>query len=266
MDESFKGRKTTCRLCAHKFTVTKKSRSSWLTVGKMRCPKCHVTYCNLPDSEKILMDWQDLYFENKRSEVYLSKMYQCLVSYANSLLLKKYYNQVPTQEVRDEHSHNAATFLLENYLFRENFRINASFAGFLLKKIQFSIYGPQNKPSGDLSMDYKYAQSDEDEVSGLVNKTEMEVALLETTNLERLEEETNAEKTLDYLINGISLPKTYCKDSKENLLRLLGVLVFFREGEVKSDKIFQVYNREGREMFQKTMSFMHQELKELVND
>ena len=76
---------------------------------------------------------------------YLGEMYKLLyeIAYKNINKLSEQSQKIKNMDVaeRMEKAHNAATYIVEQYLKRPDFAIKNSMTGYLFKRVQFELYG-----------------------------------------------------------------------------------------------------------------------------
>ena len=76
---------------------------------------------------------------------YLGEMYKLLyeIAYKNINKLSKQSQKIKNMDAaeRMEKAHNAATYIVEQYLKRPDFVIKNSMTGYLFKRVQFELYG-----------------------------------------------------------------------------------------------------------------------------
>lgn len=80
---------------------------------------------------------------------YLSEMYKLLyeIAYKNINKLSKQSQKIKNMDAaeRMEKAHNAATYIVEQYLKRPDFVIKNSMTGYLFKRVQFELYGKNTR-------------------------------------------------------------------------------------------------------------------------
>lgn len=254
----------TCRLCNHRFNFKdKKNREHWFDTYQA-CPSCKETFCNLPPTEKKLHDLQNEYLLNRHPDT-LGKMYSILVDYAGSLMLK--FNQNDSNDSSDtdkriEHAHLSVTYLLEYYLYKDDFKIKASFAGYLKKKILFSLYGRQNMMFNKKVQVHSFEEVND--VDSDVGKIFSEKLMQVAYERDRFDEVTNntalyqTKKTLP-TSTVVFLKKTRNTFAPvENLFRLAAMSQFFYKGDQSVRKFFSLRQNTGRDMYDDSMTEFRQ--------
>lgn len=80
---------------------------------------------------------------------YLSEMYKLLyeVAYKTINKLSEQSQKIKNMDAaeRMEKAHNAATYIVEQYLKRPDFAIKKSMTGYLFKRVQFELYGKNTR-------------------------------------------------------------------------------------------------------------------------
>ena len=80
---------------------------------------------------------------------YLGDMYKLLyeIAYKNINKLSKQSQKIKNMDAaeRMEKAHNAATYIVEQYLKRPDFVIKNSMTGYLFKRVQFELYGKNTR-------------------------------------------------------------------------------------------------------------------------
>ena len=80
---------------------------------------------------------------------YLSEMYKllCEVAYKTINKLSEQSQKIKNMDAaeRMEKAHNAATYIVEQYLNRPDFAIKNSMTGYLYKRVQFELYGKNTR-------------------------------------------------------------------------------------------------------------------------
>ena len=80
---------------------------------------------------------------------YLSEMYKLLyeIAYKNINKLSEQSQKIKNMDAaeRMEKAHNAATYIVEQYLKRPDFAIKNSMTGYLFKRVQYELYGKNTR-------------------------------------------------------------------------------------------------------------------------
>ena len=80
---------------------------------------------------------------------YLGEMYKLLyeIAYKNINKLSKQSQKIKNMDAaeRMEKAHNAATYIVEQYLKRPDFAIKNSMTGYLYKRVQYELYGKNKR-------------------------------------------------------------------------------------------------------------------------
>ena len=223
----------------------------------MPCPVCGSLFSPLTITERELHKAQKLYFSSNREEKYLHMMYEYTCSYATSLLLKYFSATVPTEDQRYYHAHNSTAYFLENYLYREDFKINVSFASYLITKIRYSVFGKHEKPAGQIKN--KKGEEIAPVSLNFEDAEGKEFIEIKDNTLEKVEADIYTKNIKEFVLNLIFELSGYCTD-QEDLMRLLGLKVYLTKGERAADRLFRIYDRNGKSMFLKTLEILRKEL------
>jgi hypothetical protein len=253
-----KGKPFTCRVCNFKFKLKLEDRKSYF-VEKEKCPSCGTKWCSKPNTERELLQLQDDFYENNKSEAIATKMYNHLRPYAKSLIYKSFINAVESEQDVEYHSHQAASYLMEEFYKNRNkkhiddyrqFYVFGSFAGFLVRKIQLSIFGKHEYQVGDVSLD------EENDEKKKIYQIEDE----KNNQIDKVINDSDSLNLLRYMEKLLFSIDKYCDDKHENVMRLLAIRNFLSKGEKSSDRLFNVMGRKGKHMFLKSMEIMKGEL------
>ena len=119
-----------------------------------KCPYCGSTKFDKPKTEVDLFELQDHYLLT-REDKYLVQMYEILKSYAKSLIYKIVKGQYhfDSDEI-EQKSHDAAMGIVVYYLNKPEFRIDHSFAGYLIRKVKEVLYSTVDEDDHD-SLNYR---------------------------------------------------------------------------------------------------------------
>lgn len=255
-----KGKPLKCKLCGHTFRFSAKDRASW-TEDKMKCPSCNVEYSVLPKTERILRQIQDKYKDSGRKDLkYIHQIYEILISYSRSLILKKYSNVVIDPESLDYHSHCSSVYLIERYFKNPEFEVNISFAGFLMHKIKESLWKKEEHSAGDSSIDSFYKE--ESDGKGYYDIPR------DCINLDDVDRSEDNKYVVNSIIDKI---RTYgvrhSLSRAENFKRLMAQVILFDSFNGKSlkadgdmDQFFKRFPEISDEHFKKSMT----EIKEML--
>ncbi len=109
------------------------------------CPFCKSIYWSKPKTEVKLFELQTLYLAGRDKKI-LEKMYIILKDYAKSLIFKLVsWSYKYDHKVLDEKCHDSANGIILYYLQKPFFKIDNSFAGYLIKKIKEILYSSHNE-------------------------------------------------------------------------------------------------------------------------
>jgi hypothetical protein len=141
-----RGKPTTCKICKHQFRFKcKEDREKWES-HKHICPKCKEKYCNKPETERVLMILQDDYFQKDRDVSVLDHISRIVISYAESLLKKRYSNYINNDEDVRYFADNAAHYLIMEFYNNPDYKVWGSWAGALNDKIRQALFCKDEKP------------------------------------------------------------------------------------------------------------------------
>jgi hypothetical protein len=229
------GRPITCRVCKVKFYKSESEKPEWIKL-KLPCPECETTYCCLPKQERDLMKLQDLYYAKNRDTQYIGQMYEILFPYARSMAFKV-YGGIMNEEYHEEFAHEASILLLTGYYKFDDFKIEKSFGGYLLKRfLQIKIDEMKNEVS-----------------INEINDENKEYFQLESS-IDLLQEENIVQEKIAFLNKIMSAVRTshYKINKKDDLFRLIAVSQkIMNEAE---PTIFKVYPNRPKDAYLKTMS------------
>lgn len=246
------GRTTECLICNHKFRIAEENKRQWVLDG-LRCPSCGGLYCNKPETERILFGLQDKYLNEGRKEKYLVKILEILESYAKSRLLRHKSRPFMSVEDIDIKAHDAATYLIEKYLYKPKWRIDGSFSGYLDHAFKYVLYHHTQTPAGDISIhaismsETDYDGDEYDFYSECRTSIDMEK--------QRSSDEIR-DRVLDILFNTFD---------KVELPVLVALSLFMSKGESASDRFFQTNSsaKSYRPKFVHIVNRLRKELEEL---
>ena len=109
---------------------------------------CDLPYYDTPTNDnQRLLNLQLKYKVNGGK--YLGEMYKLLyeIAYKNINKLSKQSQKIKNMDAaeRMEKAHNAATYIVEQYLKRPDFAIKNSMTGYLFKRVQYELYGKNTR-------------------------------------------------------------------------------------------------------------------------
>jgi hypothetical protein len=221
---------------------------------KLKCPHCSELYCNKPDTERKLFDLQDKYLE-QRKEKYFNQMIKILYSYTGSIIKKRFSNTLVFEGALEYYTHKSVSYLVEEYLKDERFKILGSFAGFIFDKARQSIWEKREHMSADVSIDDTYQDGNpvqfEDVKSDYIR------------DIEDSENKIQIAKYLHALV--IEIGKYY--SPRENYIRLLMLNNYLTKGEKTVDAFFNCYpDRVGKMAYIKTLEILKSEIQNLESE
>jgi hypothetical protein len=230
-----KGKPFTCRSCKFQFRILEEEdRLNWKNLNYI-CPECKKEYCILPSTESELRILQDK-FLSSRDTIHIGELYSLIKIYSRSLILKNFTNVVNDPDEIEYHSHSSAFKVIEQYYNREDFKIEISFAGYIVLKIKESIWHKSEKNVGDLSID----ERDKDD------KYKYETSSLCSIMIEK--EKTRDSKDFNFQLYNYLIILIY-RNGDVSFKLLLALLNFIREGEKGSDRIFEKFDIQGKHIF-----------------
>ncbi len=252
MTATKKGRPIKCRSCGHQFSHnSNEKRNNWRE-KKLVCPSCQMLYCCLPKTERELRVEQDNFFDNSRNEKFMTKIYKILISYASSLIYKFYSNVLTSRDDVECHAHHAATFLIEEFYRRDDFRIEDSFGGFLILKLKQSIWGKQEHLIDDVSINH-------------MNELNQKIQISDNMGLiEKVEDEIDSHLVRKYMMEMIEAQGDSCNDENENLMVLVGLNIFMKKGEKWADRFFNEHNGKGIRQYNSCLNTIKDELQKIA--
>lgn len=261
--DKIKGKPITCQLCNYKFSmIDPEKRKEWQE-SNFTCPSCGESYVMLPETERVLRKLQDNYFENNRDDRYLSDMYKVLLSYGKSMLKKHFSNRLYDFEgALDYYAHTSSMLLVIRYKQKEDFIITVSFGQFLIKKMYESIFGKmEHSFFGEVSIG-KDKQGNK--IKGSVDTlnyifedgSEVDYEDKNKSVIHHIEEVEDRRSLCLFLCQLIFDMRQKCYSRSENYARLLAVEHFLTQGDFYTDKLFELYGKEGKEAYDETMAIV----------
>lgn len=248
---NFKGKPFTCKSCKFQFRIIEEQdRLNWKSYNYI-CPSCNKEYCILPTTECDLRVLQDKYLSTKDSK-YISDLYSLIKTYSRSLILKNFTNVINDPEEIEYHSHSSAFKVIEQYYNREDFKIEISFAGYIVLKIKESIWHKSEKNVGDLSID----ERDKDD------KYKYETSSLCSIMIEN--EKIQDNRDFNYRLYNYLIIIIY-RNGNVSFKLLLALLNFIRDGEKGSDRIFDKFDIQGKHIFNNILKDFKKKLFSGVN-
>jgi len=247
-----KGRPPTCKICKNTFEIRDKEK--W-RLNKLICPLCGELYCTLPVTERQLRKLQDLYFEKNRDPKIFNEMIKIMKIYTASMIKKFFSKRLTFDDALDYYSHNAVSYLVEEYLEDPEFKIDISFGGFIIDKIKQVIFGKKEHACGSESLNYEFEDGNEiqyeDTKHNYIEKIEQEESRKEMS-----------QRLYDFVIEA---NKFY--SPRENYIRLLMINNYLSKGEIIVDKFFTAYgDRTGKLAYMKTLEILKSEIVNLIRE
>lgn len=244
-----RGKPIVCKYCKHSFKIPEIELKKQWQNNNCICPKCTQEWCILPPTERKLKYLQETYLNN-RCEKTVVPFIRLLDIYTQSLIKKNYKVYLNFEGSLEYYSYHAVTALIEEYLNREDFRIDISFGGYLIWKIKQAIFHPSELESKDTSLDYEFEDGN----------NLHELIPCDKNILEKIEMEEDTYKLYEKIIGLIEGVQTYCKDPYEDFIRTIAIHLYFKKGETAFDRLFQAFNRDGKHISMQTIDILRQEL------
>lgn len=240
-----KGRPIKCKYCRGQFRFSKREKKLWKNKNYI-CPLCKTDLCCLPPTERDLMKLQEVYLKTREREV-LGKMYEILKSYADSII-KKRILYITDKWDREKHAHCAAWYLIEHYYNDPLFHIQVSFGAYLGHTIKQAVFDKEDKRP-TISLDLENDESKK--IFDIPSEKDV---------IRDIEIKKDHQYLLDYMSKFIFDMGEYSSNSEDEFHRLLGLKIFFRNGERLSDRYFQKFERKGKIQFDKSLEIIKKEL------
>lgn len=238
---TFTGKLITCKSCNFKFKVLEEFKQKWFD-SQNPCPNCGEIFCNLTQTEKDLKNLQNIYYQNGEQRKDLESIYVNLLNYTRSICLKHFNKKVNGEEELEYHCHKAAWKFVEQYIKVRSdklpFKIEASFAGYIVWKLRESINEKEELKISDESLDDLTFFNEQYENTNLLSfDLTVECSYLKQVEKDIFEPEIKSDISIYFdSING-------------ELKLLVAILNYLKYGEKKSDLIFQNFGNEGRSRF-----------------
>jgi hypothetical protein len=205
----------------------------------------------MPETERQLQILQDSFFVNY-DEKYLNKMYHILVKYSKSLFLKTFKNVSLCDDDIQYYSENAVSIFIVEYYYEKKIKINVSFGGMMILKLKQTVYGKMESNIDAISIDYKFI--DDHNIQYEDNKSYSDL----------IEEECDRILLTNTLYDIIVEVSNYSDSPLENYMREQALLLHFTKGERYADKLFKLYNKEGKIIYTYTLDILRRQLKKSI--
>lgn len=244
-----RGKPITCRYCKKSFKIENiKEKQEWQNTNFV-CPLCGEEFCILPSTERKLRYIQDIYLKDRDENVFTELLY-IMMNYTESIIKKKFHNILTFEDALEYYSHSAVSYLAEEYLKNKDFKIDVSFAGFIIHKIRQSAYGKMMHTIEDVSLDIEH-----DDYGNL-----HEVIADPKCIVSKIEQEEYINQLYDRICKIIDGITHYSKNPYEDYVRVLSLHSYFKNGESGFDKVFQSFGRKGKMISIKTLEILRDEL------
>jgi len=239
-----------CKKCNHSFINEEDNKICIV------CPSCGIDYCNKNDTERGLFKIQEFYINRQISkDVFITKIYDTLIEYTQSLILKSFRHRLRYSEDLENYSRQAVHYLLIYFLEDDSFIINSSFSGMIFHKIRQSLNEKDIHDCAELTLDFLF----DDEHKIEYEDTTKDVL----TEIENYEDKYILFRYIKTII--FAMEKT-CNDKRENFIRLMAIHHYIKYGEKKVDDLFKRYSHYGKIKYEETLQLLHKELKRLYDE
>jgi len=244
-----RGKPLTCRYCKHTFRIPEIELKKQWQNNNCICPKCSEFWCVLPPTERELKYLQENYLNNRCEET-IAPFIRLLDIYTQSLIKKNYKIYLTWEGSLPYYSYNAVVAFIEEYLTREEFKVDISFGGYLIWKIKQAIFHPSELESKDVSLDFQFEDGN----------NLHELIPCERNVLQKIEIDEDTKRLYNKIIDIIEGVGDYCKNSYEDYIRTIAIHLNFKSGENQFDKLFQAFGRDGRMKSLDTLEILRKEL------
>jgi len=244
-----RGKPIVCKYCKHTFKIADIELKQQWQNNNCHCPRCNEEWAVLPPTERKLKYLQADYLNNRCEET-IVPFIRLLDIYCQSIIKKTYKIYLTYEGSLEYYSYNAVTALIEEYLSREDFRIDISFGGYMIWKIKQAIFHPSELESAHVSLDFEFEDGN--------NLHQM--IPCDKGVLDKIENEQYNNSLYNKIIGIIEGVEEYCKNSYEDYIRTISINLYFKEGETAFDKLFQAFGREGKMIAMQTIDLLRKEL------
>ena len=239
-----------CKKCGHSFINNDDNKINII------CPSCNIDYCNKNDTERNLFKIQEFYIDKRISkDVFISKIYDILIEYTKSLILKSFRFRLRQPEDLEYYARQAVHYSLIYFLEDDTFHIVSSFSGMIFHKIRQALNEKEIHDCAELTLDFLF----DDE-----HKVEYEDTAKDV--LSEIEDYEDKYILFKYIKNLIFAMDNICNDKRENFIRLMAIHHYIKYGEKKVDELFKNYSHYGKIKYEETLRLLHKELKRLYNE
>jgi hypothetical protein len=245
----FKGKPLTCKACGFQFRlITPEDKYNWQKTNLI-CPSCGVINCIKPKTERKLNILQLMYLEDRQDQYVHSEFYSLYKSYTRSIILQLFTNVITSPDEIEYHSHNSVSKVFLQYLSRPDFKINSSFASYVLFKVKESLWHRDEHDTAQHSIH----ETNDDGKEKFVIESECAISdhykgIIESKDL------------IDSLYKFL---KSEVYSHKEIEFKLLLALnSFLKSGERGSNKIFNQFGIEGKTRFNRVLTRLRSKILE----
>ena len=244
-----RGKPMVCKYCKFSFKIPDIEAKKLWQNNNCICPKCGEVWCTLPPTERKLKYLQVDYLDNRCEET-IAPFIQLLDIYTQSLIKKNYKVYLTWEGSLEYYSYHSVVAFIEEYLKREDFKVDVSFGGYLIWKIKQAVFNPLDLDPGHVSLDYEF--EDGNNLHGMI--------ACEVDTLSKIEIAEDTKKLYTKIVDIIEGVSEYCKDPYEDYIRTIAIYLNFKSGENAFDALFQAFGREGRMKSLDTLEILRREL------
>lgn len=214
------------------------------------CPVCGKAYGLSDITELILQEVQSFYVASNRDTLYLQEMYFILKRYARSIILNNFYSLTLTPDNLEVYSHTAASFIIEDYCRKPEYRIHSSFGKILYHKARQAIYEKKERMIEDISLDASL-----NEIGNLICDSD-----IVDDHVSKSEDKVHLQMIRDCILNIIFGFDQVCNTKFDNFIRLLVVRNKLKLGD-RADIFFSTFgHRRGKDEVMETFNIIKWEL------
>jgi len=271
-DSDLRGRPIKCQKCKVSFRFESDNEKEDWSDNELECPFCGELRCNKPKIERQLFYLQDEYLETfkkepdnlivldqKKKHKIETEFYNLLSKYVKNLLLKYFKSQVKDDENIDYYIHSSVVKLLEKYYRTDkerwlDFKIEDSFGGMFVTKgrrglIAEAMFEKAEVMECDISLDYCFEDNNPIEYEDLGK-----------SYLDSINDNLNIQDIISFIVELTLHVGKYCNSKEENIRRLNGLSLYYKEGENAFDRYYRKNGNLGKSMAQQTLYIIRKEV------
>jgi hypothetical protein len=247
--------KIRCSTCRERFIP--EDPFKWWNTDDGVCLCCGEIFCSLPPTEKQLFILQSKYFNVDQNPEHLGKIYEYLLLYSKSLILKFYQSYIQKNHIElEDLSHIVSSLIIEDICAKHK-KVQTSFATMLIFKIKYCLFGNfYNHRTKAMEVSINIVDEDNKEFFELKSPD---------NQYELFEEKENSMYLKARVLKMIFQAEDYCTP-RENMMRLIALNRFLNKGESASDKLFNLYDRIGKLRFEQTLKVIKAEIHKNLNN